>query len=137
MEPRNPPLAKGQTRIRKPASAGFAAFVDPAVTTRFRFTRSSGRLEAGKHVRWSRKMCDVRASVQAKEIDPNKSNLVEWGEPPRAAEWPFASRVAARALDSRGGFTIVRAAFEALLEQGMTLSLVADQDLDVHPRTGA
>ena len=41
---KNPPIAKAQMLIRKPVSEVFTAFVDPAVTTRFWFTKSSGQL---------------------------------------------------------------------------------------------
>jgi uncharacterized protein YndB with AHSA1/START domain len=46
------PVAKAEMRIRRPVAEVFEAFVDPAVTTRFWFTKSSGRLEAGKQVQW-------------------------------------------------------------------------------------
>lgn len=38
--------------IRKPVAKVLSAFVDPATTTQFWFTKSSGRLEPGKNVRW-------------------------------------------------------------------------------------
>ena len=41
------PMAKTGMLIRKPVGQVFDAFVDPLVTTRFWFTKSSGRLEAG------------------------------------------------------------------------------------------
>ena len=40
--------ARAEMLIRRPAAEVFAAFVDPAVTTRIWFTKSSGRLEPGK-----------------------------------------------------------------------------------------
>ncbi|WP_431211735.1 SRPBCC domain-containing protein [Puia sp. P3] len=39
--------------IRRPVAEVFGAFVDPAVTTKFWFTKSTGRLEAGKEVVWT------------------------------------------------------------------------------------
>lgn len=39
------PVARAQVMIRRPAAEVFEAFVDPGVTTRFWFTKSSGRLE--------------------------------------------------------------------------------------------
>jgi len=38
--------------IRKPVATVFQAFIDPSVTTRFWFTKSSGKLEAGKTITW-------------------------------------------------------------------------------------
>lgn len=46
------PVAKAEMLIRKPVADVFEAFVDPAVTSKFWFTRSSGRLEPGKQVQW-------------------------------------------------------------------------------------
>ena len=39
--------AKAEMLIRKPVAEVFEAFVDPAITSRFWFTRGSGRLEPG------------------------------------------------------------------------------------------
>lgn len=45
------PTVECQMMIRKPISEVFQAFMDPTVTTRFWFTKSSGGLEVGKHYR--------------------------------------------------------------------------------------
>jgi uncharacterized protein YndB with AHSA1/START domain len=37
----------------------FEAFVNPDITTTFWFTRSSGRLEAGKQVEWDWEMYGI------------------------------------------------------------------------------
>ena len=157
MELQNAPIAKAQMLIRKPVSEVFTAFVDPAVTTRFWFSRSSGKLESGKDVRWDWEMYGVSASVRVKAVDTNERILVAWGDPPRAVEWLFAPRadnttlvsisergfcgsddeVVAQALDSRGGFTIVLAGLKALLEHDVVLNLVADQHPDAHKKAGA
>jgi uncharacterized protein YndB with AHSA1/START domain len=39
------PVAKAAMLIRKPVAEVFEAFIDPAITSRFWFTKSSGRLE--------------------------------------------------------------------------------------------
>ena len=41
-----------QMQIRKPAPEVFQAFIDPAITTNFWFTKSSGKLEVGKKIQW-------------------------------------------------------------------------------------
>ena len=46
------PIARAQMLIRKAVDVVFEAFVDPAVTSKFWFTRGSGRLEQGKNVTW-------------------------------------------------------------------------------------
>ena len=52
MEIQHVPIAKTEMLIRKPVSEVFEAFVNPAVTTNFWFTKGSGKLEPGKHIRW-------------------------------------------------------------------------------------
>ena len=52
MPPQDSPDVKAQMLIRKPVAKVFEAFVDPAMTTQFSFTKSSGRVEAGKQIRW-------------------------------------------------------------------------------------
>jgi uncharacterized protein YndB with AHSA1/START domain len=42
--------------IRKPVAEVFEAFVNPDITTKFWFIKSSGRLEAGKQVQWEWEM---------------------------------------------------------------------------------
>jgi len=44
------PVTKTGMLIRRPVAEVFEAFVNPNITTRFWFTRSSGRLESGKAV---------------------------------------------------------------------------------------
>ena len=157
MELQNPPIVKVQMLIRKPVSEVFMAFVDPAVTTRFWFTKSSGKLESGNEIRWEWEMYGVSALVSVKAVDPNKRILIEWGDPLRTVEWLFDPRldnttlvsisekgfhgsddeVVAQALDSKGGFTIVLAGLKALLEHDVVLNLVADQHPDAHKKSGA
>ena len=65
MEIRDVPVAKAEMLIRKPVAQVFEAFVDPAITSKFWFTKGSGRLEAGKRIRWDWEMYDVFAQVSA------------------------------------------------------------------------
>ena len=46
------PVSKTGMLVGKPVAEVFEAFVDPEGTTKFWFTRSSGRLEAGKEICW-------------------------------------------------------------------------------------
>ena len=138
--------------IRKPVAQVFDAFVDPAITSRFWFSRGSGRLEAGKQVRWDWEMYGVSARVEVKAIQPNQRILIEWNGPdnPSSVEWTFEPRgkdhtfvtvrnwgfrgsadaVAAQAIDSMGGFSLVLAGLKAFLEHRLELNLVADHDPD-------
>ncbi|MFX6987837.1 polyketide cyclase, partial [Acinetobacter baumannii] len=48
----NDVVIETQMMIRKPAAIVFNAFIDPVITTKFWFTKSSGPLEEGKTVTW-------------------------------------------------------------------------------------
>src|SRR2546426_11751633 len=95
MEIQNIPIAKTAMLIRKPVSEVFEAFVNPAITSRFWFTKGSDRLEAGKQVRWDWEMYNLSLQVSVKALEENKRILIEWGAPgaqPTTVEWVFTSR---------------------------------------------
>ena len=141
--------AKAEMLIRKPVAEVFKAFVDPAITTQFWFTRSSGRLEAAKHVQWHWEMYGASAEVNVKAVEDHKRILIEWSAygKPTAVEWVFTplaedttfvsitnsgfsgdeQTVIQQALGSTEGFTLVLAGLKALLEHNVRLNLVADR----------
>lgn len=86
--------AKAEMLIRRPVAEVFAAFIDPAVTTRIWFTKSSGRLEPGKRVRWDWGMYGASVDVDVKAVERNRRILVEWGAygAPTTVEWTFTAR---------------------------------------------
>src|SRR5574342_133358 len=88
------PAARAQMLIRRPAAAVFDALIDPAVTVRFWFSKSSGRLEAGKRIRWDWEMYGVFTYVDVKAIEPDTRILIEWNVPdhPTSVEWTFEAR---------------------------------------------
>jgi uncharacterized protein YndB with AHSA1/START domain len=144
-----PPIVKAGMLIRKSPEKVFEAFVNPEITTKFWFTRSTGRLEIGKHIVWTWEMYNVSAQVIVKEIEPNKRILIEWGDPGEMTEveWTFTQyendstyvsitntgfkgngdSVVAQALDSTGGFTTVLDGAKAWLEHGIELNLIEDK----------
>ncbi len=146
------PVVKAHMLIRKRVSDVFEAFVDPDITSRFWFSRGSGRLEAGKQVRWDWEMYGVSAQVDVKAIEKNKRILIEWNGPdnPSSVEWTFEPRgedrtfvtvqnqgfrgeadaIVAQAIDSMGGFSLLLAGLKAFLEHGIELNLVADHSPD-------
>lgn len=148
------PAAKAEMLIRRPVEEVFEAFVEPAVTTRFWFTKSSGRLEAGKRVRWDWEMYGVSTNVHVKEIEENQRILIEWEESYgyTTVEWTFARRaddetfvtvtntgfqgdgddIVKQAIGSTEGFTIVLCGLKALLEHNIVLNLVPDKAPDAH-----
>lgn len=148
MKIQHAPAARTGMLIRKPVAEVFEAFVDPAITSRFWFTRSSGRLQTGEQVRWDWDMYDVSTQVTVKAIEPNRRILIEWGAPDSTTvEWQFASRpdgttfvgithtgfsgdgddMVKQAVDATDGFALVLAGAKALLEHGIALNLVADR----------
>ena len=64
--------AKAEMLIRKPVAKVFEAFINPEITTQFWFTKSSGKLEAGKQVTWTWEMYNVSVQVNVKEVEENK-----------------------------------------------------------------
>ena len=143
------PVMKTGMLIRRPASEVFDAFVNPAITTRFWFTKSSGRLEAGRQVQWEWEMYGISIPVTVKAIEPHKRILIEWpgyGSPTTVA-WNVIALEAGttfvritnegftgdgdalvkQATDSTQGFTLVLAGLKALLEHNIRLNLVADR----------
>jgi uncharacterized protein YndB with AHSA1/START domain len=143
-----PPVAKAAMLIRKTAAEVFEAFVDPEITRKFWFTKSTGRLETGKHIVWTWEMYDISTEVNVKTVEPNKRIVIEWGNSGSmtTVEWVFTpyendstyvtitnsgfqgdgDKVVNDALDSKGGFTWVLAGLKALLEHNLELNAIAD-----------
>jgi uncharacterized protein YndB with AHSA1/START domain len=68
MRTTNTPVAKTSMLIRRPVDDVYEAFVDPSVTTRFWFTRSTGRLDQHDELRWDWEMYDVQSDVEVIEV---------------------------------------------------------------------
>lgn len=85
------PTVETQMLIRKPISIVFQAFIDPAITTKFWFTKSSGQLEVGKTVTWEWEMYNVSSGIQVKEIIPNKKITIEWDDPTTKVDFEFTA----------------------------------------------
>ena len=153
--------AKTEMLIRSPAAQVYEAFVDPAITTKFWFTKSSGRLEPGANVRWDWELYDVFVNVNVKALEYGRRILIEWSsadDAPTTVEWVFKARpdnttfvtitnfgfqgdvkeVAQQAVNSTEGFTFVLAGLKALLEHHVRLNLIQDRHPDGLPqRTSA
>ncbi len=142
------PVAKAEMLIRKPVAEVFEAFINPKITTKFWFTKSSGKLEAGKRIQWDWEMFHFTVTVNVKEIEQNKRILVDWSAygTPTTIEWIFtpckgnatfvsitnsgfsgdADEIVRQAMDSAGGFALVLAGCKALLEHNILLNIVRD-----------
>ncbi|MET3695901.1 uncharacterized protein YndB with AHSA1/START domain [Bacillus oleivorans] len=148
------PVVKTEMLVRKPAEDVFEAFVNPEITTKFWFTKSSGRLEPGKKVKWEWEMYGVSGEILVKEIMPNKRILIQYADDGTEVEWVFTPRtgnetfvtithsgftgkdedIVNYAIDSMGGYTMVLCGVKAFLEHNILLNLVADKAPDAHVR---
>jgi uncharacterized protein YndB with AHSA1/START domain len=146
---RQKPVATTAMLIRKPVAEVFEAFINPEITTKFWFTKSSGRLEPGKQVQWDWEMYGASTKVSTKAIEPNKRIVIEWdGYSGRTTvEWKFAPQkdgttfvsivesgwtgegdeLVKYVANSTQGFTWTLAGLKALLEHNIRLNLVADR----------
>jgi uncharacterized protein YndB with AHSA1/START domain len=141
------PIARKGMLIRKPPPDVFQAFSNPAITTRFWFTKSSGTVMTGAKLKWDWEMFGASAEVSVKEVQENDRIVIAWGRPDRSTTVEFrfipweghtfvqvtesgfggtADEQVAQALDSTGGFSLVLAAAKALLEHGVVLTVVLD-----------
>jgi uncharacterized protein YndB with AHSA1/START domain len=153
---KNPPVVDTGMLIRRPVDDVFQAIADPAVTTKFWFTKSSGPLEPGAEVKWTWEMYDVSTTVKVKEFEKNSRIVLSDGDSDAATtvEWSFTARddgttfvgikesgftgetgddIATWAIVSMGGYTQVLAAMKALLEHDIVLTLVKDRFPDGTP----
>lgn len=155
------PIVECQMMIRKPVETVFQAFIDPNITTRFWFTKSSGKLETGKTVTWEWEMYNVSSDVLVKEIVPNKKiAIVEWDDPSKTDDSATTTDFEFTALtdettyvvikkygfhqtgdalieaikDNTGGYTTVLDGLKAWLEFGIELNLVRDKFPDVRQK---
>ena len=149
--------AKAEMLIRRPVAQVFEAFVDPAITSKFWFSRGSDKLATGKTARWDWEMYGFSLNVVVKAVEANRRILVEWsgaGQPPTTIEWSFRARpdgttyvtvanygfpgdveqVAKQAIGSTEGFTFLLAGAKAWLEHGIQLNLVRDKYPDGLPK---
>lgn len=137
--------------IRRPVADVFKAIIDPQVTTKFWFTKSTGRLEEGKRVRWDWEMYGSSADVDVDAVEPNERILMRWpaydSRTQTTVEWTFTSRadnttfvtvtnsgftgdqeaIAKQAIGATAGFSLVLAGMKALLEHNIRLNLIADR----------
>jgi uncharacterized protein YndB with AHSA1/START domain len=145
------PIVKAEMLIRKPVEEVYEAFVNPEITTKFWFTKSSGRLEEGKKIRWDWEMYGVGDELFVKELQKNKAIRIEWTDGTQV-EWIFTSRkenetfvsitnygfsgsgdeIVAQAIDSMGGYIMVLSGLKAYLEHNIQLNLVADKAPDAN-----
>ena len=143
----NTPIVETQMLIRKPVSQVFQAFIDPAITTNFWFTKSSGKLELGKTVKWEWEMYGVSTNVLTNKIITDKLISTAWGDPSTTVDYEFTAVTDETTYvviknygfketgndliqvikDSTGGFTTVLDGLKAYLEHNIKLNLISDK----------
>jgi uncharacterized protein YndB with AHSA1/START domain len=146
------PSARVGVLIRRSARDVFATMTDPALTTRFWFTKSSGPVTRGAQLTWTWEMCGVSSAVSVIDVEQDRLLRFTWSgyDPthPTAVElrfvpWADGTYVqitetgfsgdgdtqVSRALDSTQGFTFLLSSLKAFLEHDVVLRVV----LDAHP----
>lgn len=145
------PAAKASLLIRKPAADVYEAFTDPVFTTRFWFSRGTGKLEVGKPVTWFWDDYGVQAVVTAQTLTPN--SLIKWTWPAQGdinttvtitlarrgegavfvtaeeSGWePGTAGLNEILVGQTEGWALVLAGLKAWIEYGVRLNLVADHN---------
>ena len=140
-------MVECQMMIRKPISEVFKAFVDPTITTKFWFTKSTGKLEKDKSITWEWEMYGVSDQIKVVELIANEKISIEWDNPATTVDFEFAElsdettyvviknygfQQAGNDLieaikNNTGGFTTVLDGLKAYLEFGIELNLVKDK----------
>jgi uncharacterized protein YndB with AHSA1/START domain len=142
------PPAKAGMLIRRPPSEVFEALVDPEITTKFWFTKSSGKLVPGANIQWEWEMYGFTAKVSVKEVEANSRIVIEWGNGGKTTTVEFrfipwrddttyvqitetgfsgsGDEIVAQVADSTGGFSTMLCALKALLEHNIVLTVVLD-----------
>jgi uncharacterized protein YndB with AHSA1/START domain len=143
------PVMNTAMLIRADVAQVFEAFVNPDITTQFWFTKSSGRLEAGRPVQWDWEMYDISIPVTPTAVELNKRIVIEWAgyKDKTTVEWLFqpqedgttfvsiteagftgdGDELVKQVTASTQGFSLVLAGAKALLEHDIRLNLVADR----------
>ena len=143
------PSAETAMLIRRPVAEVFEAFIDPAITTKFWFTKSTGKLEKGKEIKWTWEMYNVSSDLVVRDIIPDNKIEIEWGSSAdrTRVEWTFEpfdehstyvsiindgfegdeETILSKVSGSTGGFCWVLAGLKAYLEYHIQLNLVADR----------
>ncbi|SDN62434.1 Uncharacterized conserved protein YndB, AHSA1/START domain [Allokutzneria albata] len=134
--------------VRASAEEAFRAFADPAVTTRFWYSKSSGAMVPGAELRWEWETYGASVDVHVKEVEEGRLIRFEWGnyEQPTTVELRFTPHGENATFvevtetgfsgsdedrlrwvnDTVGGFTTALCAMKALLEHGIELNAVPD-----------
>ena len=139
--------------IRRSRHDVFEALANPSITTRFWYTKSSGRMEEGAELTWEWEMYGASGRVWMQEVEPGRRIRFSWEgydpSQPTTVEFLFipyendttyvritetgftgdADTQVGRALESTAGFTFLLSSLKAALEHDITLRVT----MDAHP----
>lgn len=147
MNPSENSVIHCQMMIRRPIAEVFDAFINPAITTNFWFTKSTGSLQVGQPVTWEWEMYDVSDEIDVLEILTDEKIMIQWGDPKTTVVFNFSSlsaestyvvienygfttsgeALAQDLINNTGGFTTVLDGCKAWLEHGINLNLIVDK----------
>jgi uncharacterized protein YndB with AHSA1/START domain len=127
----------------------FQAIIDPAITTRFWFTGSTGKLEPGATVEGDWEMYGVSTRVFVREVEEDRRIVIDWGDGDESTTVEFrftphenegtymevtesglggdGDQIVSHVAGSTSGFCQVLCALKALLEHDIVLTVVADR----------
>lgn len=155
MSQKDHPTVESQMLIRKHISEVFEAMVNPDITSKFWFTKSSGRIEPGKTLEWEWGQFGVKDTVDILEVKTDEYISLQWklGElkttikmnfEPKSDDFTLV-RVTEKGfwksspsedknidekidlmLGQNGGWTLVLSNMKAYLEFGINLNLIGD-----------
>ncbi|MGW2214457.1 SRPBCC family protein [Nonomuraea sp. NPDC001684] len=144
------PSTKVGMLIRRPVHEVFQAIVDPAITSKIWYTKSSGTMTPGAELTWEWEMYGASTQASVEEVDEYSRIRFTWGnyapDAPTTVEFRFipmpddttyvqvtetgftgtGDELVHHVTDSTGGFTFLISALKALLEHDIVLGLVAD-----------
>jgi uncharacterized protein YndB with AHSA1/START domain len=147
------PAVKVGLLMRKPPANTFAAIADPAITTRFWYTKSTGPMTEGAELTWEWEMYGASSRIRVQEVEQDRRIRFSWSgydpEHPTTVEFRFipwqddttyvlvtetgisgdGDTMAERLADSTAGFTFLLVSLKAFLEYGIELGVV----MDAHP----
>jgi uncharacterized protein YndB with AHSA1/START domain len=136
--------------IRSTPGDVFQALVDPAITSKFWFTKSTGTVVEDAELTWMWEMYGLSSTVTVQQVEESRLVRFTWSgynpERPTTVEFRLTpwkdnttyvvvtetgftgdgDTVVRYATDSTGGFTFVLSALKALLEHGIVLGVVRD-----------
>src|ERR1700676_3577420 len=72
------PSVKVGMLMRRPAGDVFNAIIDPGITAKFWYTRSTGRMEPGAELDWVWEMYDVSSHVWVDDVEQDRRVRFRW-----------------------------------------------------------